>query len=128
MEKKRPQLETIKLQRRKLTGKCKHKINVGNHPLKNMISKLASMRRGEDKGRILKIHLKLRDQQSKSIPYLYRLLYPNLTGTANEKTIIDTEKKKMQTKYITKDGQKITTEKNKRGREEKRPETKNPKQ
>ena len=86
------------------------------------------MRRGEDKGRILKIHLKLRDQQSKSIPYLYRLLYPNLTGTANEKTIIDTEKKKMQTKYITKDGQKITTEKNKRGREEKRPETTNPKQ
>ena len=47
-EKIRPQLETRKLQMRKLTGKGKDNIKVGNHPFKN-ISILAIMRRGEDK-------------------------------------------------------------------------------
>ena len=36
---------------KKLTGKGKDNIKVGNHPLTNMISKLASMRIGEDKCR-----------------------------------------------------------------------------
>ena len=44
---------------KKLIGKGKDKIKVGNHPLTNMMSKLASMRRREDKCRTLKIHLKL---------------------------------------------------------------------
>ena len=43
---------------RKLTGKDKDNIKVENHPLTNMISKLASMRRGEDKYRTLKMHLR----------------------------------------------------------------------
>ena len=54
---------------RKLTGKWEDNIKVGNHPLTNMLSKLARMRRGEDKGRTLKIHLKLRDKQPKQILY-----------------------------------------------------------
>ena len=45
---------------KKLTGKGKDNIKVGNHPLTNMISKSASMTRGEDKCRTLKMHLKLR--------------------------------------------------------------------
>ena len=39
----------------KLTGKGKHTIKVGNHPHTNMISKLAIVRRGEYKCRILEI-------------------------------------------------------------------------
>ena len=60
---------------KKLTGKGKHNIKVGHHPLTNKVSKLASTGRGEDKCRTMKIHLKLRDQQSKPILYIYRLLY-----------------------------------------------------
>ena len=65
---------------RKLTGKGKDSIKVGNHSLTNfdMISKLASMRRGEDKCRTLTMHLKLRDQEPKTILYIYRWLYQNL--------------------------------------------------
>ena len=44
MEKKRPQLETKKLQMGKLTGKGKEKVKVGNHPHTNMISKPAIIR------------------------------------------------------------------------------------
>ena len=44
---------------KKLIDKGKDNLKVGNHPLSN-ISKLASMRRGEDKCRTLKMHLKLR--------------------------------------------------------------------
>ena len=36
-----------KITKRKLTSKSKHKIKTGNHPKKNMISKLAILRRGE---------------------------------------------------------------------------------
>ena len=39
---------------KKLTGKGKDNLKVGNHPLTNTISKVASMR-GEDKCRILKM-------------------------------------------------------------------------
>ena len=45
-EKKESQLETRKLQMRKFTGEGKHNINVGNHPLTNMLSKLACVRKG----------------------------------------------------------------------------------
>ena len=46
----------------KLTSKGKHKVKVGNHLHTNMILKLATVRRGEHKCRILKMHLKLKDQ------------------------------------------------------------------
>ena len=57
-----PQLETRILKMKKLTGKGEDNLKVGNHPTTNMISKLASMRRGEYKCRTLKMHLKLRRQ------------------------------------------------------------------
>ena len=44
-KKKRPQLETRKLQIGKLTSKGKHTIKVGDHPQRNMISKRAIVRR-----------------------------------------------------------------------------------
>ena len=40
-EKEKPQLETRIIQMEKLTGKGKDNMKVGNHPLTNMISKLA---------------------------------------------------------------------------------------
>ena len=61
----------------KLTGKGKHTVKVGNHPHTNIISKPAVMRRSEYKCRILEMHLKLRDQQFKTIlcVCVYRLLH-----------------------------------------------------
>ena len=47
---------------KKLTCIGKDNIKLGNHPIINMISKLASMRRGDDKCTTLKMHLKLRDK------------------------------------------------------------------
>ena len=73
----------------KLTGKGKHTLKVGNHPHTN-ISKPSIMRRGEHKCRILEMHLKLKDQQLKTILFIYRLLYQNLMITANQKSVIDT--------------------------------------
>ena len=67
----------------KLTGRDKHKVKVGIHPHTNMITKPAIMRRGEYKCRILEMQWKLRDQQPKTIWYIYRLLYQNLMGTTN---------------------------------------------
>ena len=93
-----------------------------------MISKPA-MRRREYKCRILEMHLKLRDQQLKTILYIYRLIYQNLMGTANQKSTIDTHtKKKKESKHNTKVNYQITREENKRGREEKRPIKTNQKQ
>ena len=62
---------------KKLTGKGKDNIKVGSNPLIN-VSKLASMRSGEDKCRTLKIRLKLINQQSEIILYTYRCLYQNI--------------------------------------------------
>ena len=42
---------------RKLTNKKKNNINIENRPLENMVSKLAGMRRGEDKHGTLTMHL-----------------------------------------------------------------------
>ena len=100
----------------------KHTVKVGSHPHTNMISKLATVRRGEHKCRKWELHLKLRDKQLKTILYIYRLLYQNLMGNANQKTTTDIHtKKKKQPKHNTKDGHQTTKEENKRGREEKRP-------
>ena len=66
-----------------------------------MISKVASMRKGGDKWRTLKMHLK-RKQKPKTILYTYRWLYQNLMRTTNPKTIMDThiKKKKKPSKQI----------------------------
>ena len=82
-----------------LTSKGKYTIKVGNHPPTNMVSKLAILTWGEYKRRTLELHLKLRDQQLKTILYVYRLLYQNLMVTSNQKSTIDiyTKKKKSNT-------------------------------
>ena len=54
-----------------LTSKGKHNIKGGNHPQTN-ISKPLFVRRGKDEFRILKMHLKLRDQQLKTIFWIDR--------------------------------------------------------
>ena len=56
---------------RKLTCKGEHKIKVENHSHVYLISKPAIMRKGEDKGRILKMYLKLRNQQYNIHIYIY---------------------------------------------------------
>ena len=94
-----------------------------------MISKLANVRRGEHKCMILEMHLKFKDQQLKTILFIYSLLYQNLMVTANRKSTIDTHtKKKKESKHNTKVSHQITIEENKRGREEKTPAKTNPKQ
>ena len=67
----------------KLTIKGKHTVKVGNHPCINMISKPATLRRVQC--RKWELHLKLRDQQLETILHMYRLLYQNLMGNANQK-------------------------------------------
>ena len=99
----------------KLTGKGKHTVKVGNHPHTNMISKPAIMRRGEYKCKILEMHLKLKNQQLKTILYIYRLPYQNLMVTANWKSTIDTHtKEKKQSKHNTKASHQITKKEKKR--------------
>ena len=73
------------------------------------------------------MQLQLRDQQFKTISYIYRLLYQNFRVTENQKSTIDTHKnKKKQCKYNNKDSHQTTRDENKR-REEKRPTKTNPK-
>ena len=56
---------------------------VENHPHTNMTSKPAITRRREYKYRILKMNLKLKHQQLKTILFIHRLLYQNLmVGTS----------------------------------------------
>ena len=74
------------------------------------------------------MHLQLRDQQLKTIFYIYRLLYHNFGITAKQKSTIDTQtNKKNQLKYNTKDIHQTTRKENTR-REEKRATKTNPKQ
>ena len=89
---------------RRLTGKGKYIIKVGNHPYTNMIPKPALVRRGGYKCRILEMHLQLTDQQLKTIVYVYRFLHQNLMVTTNQKSTIYTHiNKKKQFKHNTKD-------------------------
>ena len=65
------------------------------------------------------MHLKLKDQQLKTILYIYRLLYQKLMGTTDQNSTTDIHtKKKKQSKRNSKVRHQITRE-NKRGREEK---------
>ena len=104
---------------RKLTGKGRHITRAGNNSHTNTTSKQAKMRR-EHKCRILEIHLKLREEQLKTILYVYRLLYQNLMITLNQVSTIDTHTQKEKTKHKH---NKIVSklQENKRERKEKRP-------
>ena len=76
----------------KLTSKGKHTVKVGNHSHTSIISKPVIMRR-DYKCRTFGMHLKLRDQQLKTIMYIYRLIYQNLMVTANKKSMRYTHEK-----------------------------------
>ena len=71
----------------KLTSKGKHMVKVGNHSHTNMIPKLATERRVQMLDQ--ELNLKLRDQQFKTILYIYRLLYQNTMRTSNQNTTIN---------------------------------------
>ena len=64
---------------KKLTGKGKDNIKVGSHPLTNMISTLTSMRRGENKSRALKMHLKLRPETRNNSTHI-QMVIPKYNG------------------------------------------------
>ena len=72
------------------------------------------VRRGGYKCRTLEMHLQLRDQQLKTILYMYRLLHQNFRETANQKSTIDTQTKKKQLKYNIKDSHQTTRQEKKR--------------
>ena len=69
----------------KLTYKGKYTVKVGVHAHTNMKTKPLMVRRGGHKCRVLEMHLKLKDQQIKTIFFIYRLLYQNIMVTANQK-------------------------------------------
>ena len=57
------------------------------------------------------MHLQLRDQQLKTILYIYRHLYQNFRETAHQKSTIDTYTNKTnQLKYNIKDSHQTTRE------------------
>lgn len=74
------------------------------------------------------MHLKLKDQQLKTILFIYRLPYINVMLMASWKSTIDTHTHTKESKHNTKINYQITREKNKRGREEKYTYKTNPKQ
>ena len=92
-------------------------VKVGNHPYTNMVSKPATVRRGEHKCRIFEMHLNLKDQQLKTILFINRLLQQNLMVTASQKSTIGTHaKKKKESKHSTKVSHQITKEQKRKGR------------
>ena len=99
------------------------------------MSKPVIVRGEENKCKVVKMHLKLRDQQLKTITYTYIhmhthvhiLLYRNLMVTTNQKSIIDTHtKKRKESKHNIKDSHQITREDKKK--EQKRTTKATPKQ
>ena len=102
---------------RKFTGKAKHTVKVGKHSHVNMVSRSAIMRRENFRCRILGTHLKLSDQQLKTILCIYKLLRQNLKVTPNQKSTTDTHtKKKKQSNYNTNNSQQVTREQRRKGR------------
>ena len=100
-----------------------------NHPYTNMLPKIRNHEKSKLQMQTLAIHLQLRDQQLKTISYLYRILHQNFRLTENQKSTIDTQtSKKNQLKYNTKDSHQTTRGENKRRRKEKRATKTNPKQ
>ena len=105
-----------------LTGKGKDNIKLGISSLITMTSKLASMRRGEDKCRTLIFFKKLRDQQPETTCTHIDSYYLNIMEYKSTSYNEHTNKKKKQARHNAKDGQQVTRQHNKRGREEKIPQ------
>ena len=72
----------------RFTSKVIHIVKVGNHPHTNMPPKPEMVKKVGYKCRILEMHLQLRDQQVRTIfyIYIYRLLHQNFMVTANQKS------------------------------------------
>ena len=99
-----------------LIGKGKYEVKVGNHLYKNMILTLAIVRRGEHKCSIFEMDFKLKDQQLKTILFVYRLVYQNLMVISNWKSTICTNtKEKNKYKHNTNVSHQITTGKKEEG-------------
>ena len=74
-----------------LTSKGIYTVKIKNHPRAIIPPKSEIMRRGGYKCRTLEMNLQLREQQLKTISYMYRFLYQNFRITANQKSTIDTQ-------------------------------------
>ena len=61
------------------------------------------------------MHWKLKDQQLKTILYIYRLVYQNLMGSTKQKSTIDTQRRKSNPNNIQ-DRHHITREQKREGR------------
>ena len=113
----------------KLTGKGKHTVKEGHHPYTNMISKPAIMRRGEYKCRKWELNLKLRDQQLKTIMYIYIDCFIKISWEMQTKKLqyIQTQKRKSNLntalKMIIKPQEKRTQEEGKKKQLQKQPQT-----
>ena len=82
--------------------------------------KAVIVRVGKNKCTVVKMYLKLRSPQLKTIMYVYRLLCINLMITINQKSTIDTHtKNRKESKHNTKDNHQIIRD-NKRRKEQKR--------
>ena len=69
--------------------------------------KAVIVRVGKNKCTVVKMYLKLRSPQLKTIMYVYRLLCINLMITINQKSTIDTHtKNRKESKHNTKDNHK----------------------
>ena len=98
-----------KITNRELTSKGKHRVR------KSSTHKYIKDSNHEKKRVWVQDIGNVRDQQLKTIWYIYRLLYQNLMGATNQKSTADTHtKKKKQYKHITKDRHQITGEGEKR--------------
>ena len=73
-EKTRQQQETKIPQMTRPTSKGIHTVKIGNHPRTIIPPKSEIMRRGGYKCRTLEVHLRLRDQQLKTISYIQTLI------------------------------------------------------
>ena len=73
----------------RLTSKGIYTVKIQNHPHIIMPPKSEIVRRGEYKCRTLEMNLQLREQQRKTISYIYRLLYQNFRVTENQKCMVD---------------------------------------
>ena len=115
----------------RLTCEGIHVVKVRNHPHKIMLPKSEIVRRGGYKGRIMEMHLHLRDQLPKTIvliyiyiytyTYIYTYIYIIISKLQSncEPKIYNwhTNKQKNQLKYNTKDSHQTTRGENNRRRE-----------
>ena len=111
----------------RLTSKGIYTVKIQNHPRTIMPPLPEIVRKGGYKFRTLEMHLQLRDQQLKTISYIYKRLCQNFRIMANQKSTIKTQtNKKNQLKYNTKDSHQTRRGENMRRRKEKRAIKTNP--